>query len=211
MPEPLLALRGVATPSEGGKALFRGLDLEVPAHSRWLILGRGGSGKSTLLRMAAGLLEPPEGEVKRWGAPRSAFAFRDAGLLSALTLEENLALPLRYEGRDAAPALAAVAEALGLREWLGARPHELSPTLRRMANLGRVFVQDPDLAYLDDPLGDLDPRTHGRAVEAFQAFLAARPRTLLIAATEPTPYEPLRGLRRVLLSGGRLKPVGEVP
>lgn len=155
----------VAFPS-GVQALSQ-LNLDIPRGQFVSIVGVSGCGKSTLLRLIAGLLSPSSGEVlvqqarpasaRRQGAGTS-FVFQDPTLLPWRTAQENVALPLELSG----PAYGDVPQALtlvGLQDFAGSYPHQLSGGMRMRVSLARALVTQPDLLLLDEPFAALDDIT----------------------------------------------------
>ena len=108
----MIELHDLALDAPDGRLLVQGLDLQVPRGGNQLITGPSGSGKSRLLKVIAGTERPVHGTVRMgghqlWpgdgvlalgGQVRLGFAFASGGLLSNLTLRENVALPLRFQG-----------------------------------------------------------------------------------------------------------------
>ena len=139
------------------------------------VMGPSGSGKSTLLQTAAGLDRPSSGrawigdtdlsglsetrltELRR---TRIGFVFQAFNLLGALTVEENIVLPLRLAGARPDPAwLAFVIERAGLGERLRHRPAELSGGQQQRVAVARALVSRPEVVYADEPTGNLDSRS----------------------------------------------------
>lgn len=228
MPEPLaLSAAGLWLAAPDGRTILRDASLELPPGGRAWIEGPPGSGKRALLKVLAGLLAPQSGEVRLggvrlWpgdgagqlrGRARLGFAFAQGGLLSNLSLRENLALPLRFAGRgqrDLDDALDAALAAYGLEDQAELRPHALGPRSRRLAQWARLDLLDPEAIFLSEPFGDLD----GAAVDRVSATLArwaADPARLLLAAGHPAQASRLPGARRLRLDAGLLHPTGSAP
>jgi len=200
----VLELRDLALNSPDGRPLVEGLNLRVPKGGNQQLTGPSGCGKSQLLKVLAGTERPARGQVRVCGCAvwpgegafalagrvRVGLAFATGGLLSNLSLRDNLALPLRFRGLSPAAVQARVEgalEALELGPVAGLRPHALSASARRHGNLARVLALDPDLILLDDPLEGLDSADRARALALIDAWAADPDKTLLVALEEPEP------------------------
>lgn len=134
------------------------------------LLGPSGSGKTTLLQLICGLVEMSEGRVIIDGRDQSdtpvhqrdiGLVFQHYALFPHLTVEENIAFPLKMRGRSAAEVKKRVAEALGMVHLghLAARfPRELSGGQQQRVALARCFVYQPSVILMDEPLGALDKK-----------------------------------------------------
>ncbi|MCB1517973.1 MAG: ATP-binding cassette domain-containing protein [Hyphomicrobiaceae bacterium] len=150
MAPPLLSLTSIAL-TFGGTPLLTSADLEVGAGDRVALVGRNGSGKSTLLKIAAGLVEPDDGEVFVQPGTRLAYLDQAPDLSRFSTLADYLAT----SGAEIEPhRLGHLAERLGLDPE--ADPRLFSGGETRRAALLRVLVVDPDILLLDEPTNHLD-------------------------------------------------------
>lgn len=172
---PVISIRGLHT-QFGSHVVHHDLDLDVRRGEILGVVGGSGTGKSVLLRTIVGLLQPAQGVVRVFGtditqasaaeraqlAQRWGVMFQDGALFSALTVSENVEVPLRAVG-GLAPAqrraLAALKIALvGLGpEAAGRMPAQLSGGMRKRAGLARALALDPDVVFLDEPTAGLDP------------------------------------------------------
>lgn len=161
----LLTLSGVdmryqpdATP------VLSGVDLTVRAGEVVTLLGPSGCGKSTLLRVVAGLMAPSAGEV-RWrdgNRPKLGFVFQEPALMPWLTVEANVAEPLRLGRSPERDVAAKVSDALGrvgLAHAAGAYPRELSGGMRMRTSIARALVALPEFLLMDEPFAALDELT----------------------------------------------------
>ena len=162
----------------GTRAVLSGIDLAVPRGSITAVLGPSGSGKSTLLAALTGELVPAAGTVEVFGqsVPRRQRALLELrkgigvllqgnGLLTDLTVAENVALPLRTHTRLPRPVIdrlvAMKLHAVGLRTAGDLYPRELSGGMARRVALARALALDPPLMIYDEPLTGLDPIASG--------------------------------------------------
>ncbi|MBW0252452.1 ABC transporter ATP-binding protein [Cellulomonas sp. PS-H5] len=174
----VLALDGVTHVFETKAAPVRAVD-DVTAEFRrgtWTaIMGPSGSGKSTLLYCAAGLIRATAGRILLGGVDvRTAserrltelrrrqlgFVFQDFNLIPALTAEQNVGLPARFDGHPAADdAVRASLERVGLGDKLQSRPDALSGGQRQRVAIARALLTRPAVVIADEPTGALDSRS----------------------------------------------------
>ncbi|CAJ0600669.1 unnamed protein product [Cylicocyclus nassatus] len=168
-----------------GRTILRDVSLQVPKGSITAVLGPSGSGKSTLLAALTGELRPVAGEVTLFGKPiphdSSALLemrksvgvlLQGNGLLTDLTVAENVALPLRTHTRLPAVVLRRLVQmklhAVGLLAAAEAWPRELSGGMARRVALARALALDPPLMIYDEPLTGLDPIASGVIMSLIQ-------------------------------------------
>jgi energy-coupling factor transport system ATP-binding protein len=143
-------LRGAA--HAYGERLVQVPDLELGRGEIVALLGPNGSGKTTLAKLAAGLLEPSEGEIVRRG--RAAYLSQDPGrYVVAERVDEEVALGVDGDLGRARAALAPV----GLSGFDARHPRDLSSGERERLGLAAVFVTAPELLVLDEPTRGMDP------------------------------------------------------
>src|ERR1700676_2672210 len=162
-----VSLRGVTKVYDTGVAALGPLDLDVPRGEFVSLLGPSGGGKSTALRLIAGLAAPTSGTIgvsSRNGAARNSigFVFQEPTLMPWTSVRENVRLPLKLAHASPAEANARVEAALtqvGLAEFAGAYPRELSGGMKMRVSLARALVTDPDILLMDEPFAALDEIT----------------------------------------------------
>ena len=154
-----------------------GVSLRFDAGEFAAVVGRSGSGKTTLLDVAGLLLRPSSGSVLIDGVDtarlrdgqradlrsrRIGFIFQEYNLLPALTVLENVLLPLRYCRGDVRRGRARALELLemvGLEERLRHRPDQLSGGQQQRVAIARALINRPALVLGDEPTGAVDSRT----------------------------------------------------
>ena len=148
-----------------------GIDLEVERRSVVALVGPNGCGKSTLLRVIAGLLPAAGGIVEVEGRPvsgpdaRVGLVFQEPRLLPWRSAVANVAFPLEVAGVDRAARedrARALLGLVGLRDWAGARPGELSGGMRQRLAIARALALEPSVLLLDEPFSALDALTRER-------------------------------------------------
>jgi NitT/TauT family transport system ATP-binding protein len=161
-PGAAITLRAVAKTYDNGARALGPLDLDIGHGEFVALVGPSGCGKSTVLRLIAGLRAPTAGALILMDAPRAprmGFVFQEPTLMPWATVAENVSLPLRLQ-RKATPArVAAELMQVGLSDFAGCYPHELSGGMKMRASLARALVTDPTLLLMDEPFAALDEIT----------------------------------------------------
>ena len=150
-----------------------GIDLTVADGEFVSLIGPSGCGKSTLLRLIGDLDAPTSGAITVFGkTPQQAreaqdygIAFQQAGLLPWRTVTTNVELPLELHGVGKAERAARVVELLelvGLSEFAGHFPHQLSGGMQQRVAIARALAESPKLLLMDEPFGALDEMTRER-------------------------------------------------
>jgi phospholipid/cholesterol/gamma-HCH transport system ATP-binding protein len=171
-------VRAVAIQTEfGGRPVLRGVDLAVRRGEVFVIMGPSGCGKTTMLRHLCGLARPGAGTVYVDGRDlyampraeldalrlRTGLAFQGGALLGSLSVEDNVALPLRENTDLPAEVIRQVArmklDMVGLLHAAALLPSSLSGGMRKRAAIARAIALDPEIVYFDERTAGLDPIT----------------------------------------------------
>jgi putative ABC transport system ATP-binding protein len=178
---------------------LQGVDLSLRPGEMLALIGPSGSGKSTVLNIAGLIDRPDAGEVLLLGrnvtgigATESTlirrntigFVFQGFNLIPVMTVAENVDYPLFLAGRPAAERrerVAAMLDAVGLREHAGHRPDALSGGQRQRVAIARALVKQPSLVIADEPTASLDSHTADQVLDLMREQGHARGVAFLIA------------------------------
>ena len=146
------------------------------------VIGPSGCGKTTILSLAAGILAPSSGEVKRGGGEFGYMLQRDA-LFPWRSVEQNIFLPLEVKKRNT-PEMrqkaVALAEKYGLKDFLKKSPNQLSGGMRQRVALIRTLAAEPDILMLDEPFSALDYQTRLEVCDDVQSIIKGEKKTALL-------------------------------
>ena len=217
---PVVAFENVGIRYGLGAEVLSDLSFRIAPRSFQFLTGPSGAGKTTLLRLILLSVRPTRGVVSLFGEEvsgissagltalrrRMGVVFQDFRLLDHLTTYENVALPLRVQGRAEASYRAEVVELL---RWvgLGERMHVLPPLLsggeKQRAAIARALIARPELLLADEPTGNVDPALGRRLLRLFVEL--NRLGTSVIIATHDFGLMDLVEARRMMLADGHLR------
>ncbi len=203
----------------GGETL-RDITFRIEPQSFQFLTGPSGAGKTTLLKLILFTLKPTRGMISLFGRDvasldkdavtalrrRIGVVFQEFRLLDHLTTYENVALPLRVQGRDEASYRGEVVELLG---WvgLGDRMHALPAVLsggeKQRAAIARALIVRPELLLADEPTGNVDPTLARRLLRLFTE-LHKSGTSVVIATHDLGLMDQFDGARRLVLGDSRL-------
>ena len=159
----------------GRQVVLQGLSLDIGRGEIMAVVGRSGTGKSVFLKHLIGLIRPDSGQILVDGEDihrdgsrtlarireRFGMLFQGGALFDSLTVEDNIAFPLRERTRmSAAQIQGVVAETLkgvGLEGVEGKFPEQLSGGMRKRVALARALAMHPEIVLFDEPTTGLDP------------------------------------------------------
>ncbi|QDU57690.1 ABC transporter ATP-binding protein [Aeoliella mucimassa] len=206
----------------GGETVhaLRGVSFDVPEGDYVSIMGPSGSGKSTLLNLLGCLDTPTSGnfflgdlDVAKIDDDQRAevrstligFVFQSFYLLPALTVVENIEVPLLYSGRltkESRERAISLAEQVGLGSRLEHRPTQLSGGQQQRVAIARSLVNDPRFLLADEPTGNLDSSTTAEILALLDA-LNREGRTILMVTHEPEVADHTK--RKIVLRDGQVQ------
>lgn len=169
-----IEVRGV-TMAYGARVIQENLNFDINRGDIFVIMGGSGCGKSTLLKHMLGLFPPAAGDIlfegknfhtasleeqesmrQRWG-----ITYQSGGLFSAMTLEQNVTLPLQlytdYSPDQVRDIVHYKLALVGLAGYQSYYPSEISGGMRKRAALARAIALDPEILFFDEPSAGLDP------------------------------------------------------
>ncbi len=194
-----VALRGLRK-SFGGQTVLNGIDLDIAQGETLAVLGRSGTGKSVLLKLIIGLQKPDSGSIQVHDEEitglspdklndvrkRIGFLFQEGALYDSLSIEENVAFPLRrHTEMSSAERTARVRQLLsqvGMDRESGKMPSQISGGMKKRVGLARALALDPDILLFDEPTAGLDPIT-ATEIEELMLALQKERKTASIVVT----------------------------
>ena len=203
-----------------GGEILKDISFRIEPQSFQFLTGPSGAGKTTLLRLILFTLKPTRGLISLFGRDAGALdkdaitglrrrigvVFQDFRLLPHLTTYENVALPLRVQGREEASYRGEVVELLGwvgLGERMHALPAILSGGEKQRAAIARALIVRPELLLADEPTGNVDPTLARRLLRLF-IELHKSGTSVVIATHDLGLMDQFDGARRLVLGDSRL-------
>jgi putative ABC transport system ATP-binding protein len=195
-----------------------GVSMEFAPGTFTAVMGPSGSGKSTLLQCAAGLDRPTAGIVRIGGQDlgslsetaltklrrtRIGFVFQAFNLVSALTVRENVLLPMRLAGvRPDRHWVAEVLDRVGLADKARRRPSQLSGGQQQRVAIARALACRPEVIFADEPTGALDSGTAAEVLALLRSAVDRDGQTVVMVTHDPVAAS--YADRVVFLADGRI-------
>ncbi|MDX6282497.1 MAG: putative transport system ATP-binding protein [Kribbellaceae bacterium] len=200
-------------------AALDGVDAAFASGTFTAVMGPSGSGKSTLLQTAAGLDRPTSGRVwvgdqelsrlsetklTRLRRSEIGFVFQNFNLVGALTVEENITLPLRLAGVRPDPRwLAEIVDRVEIGQRLQHRPAELSGGQQQRVAIARALAMRPTVVFADEPTGALDSHTAAEVLGLLRSIVDEQGQTIIMVTHDQVAAS--YADRVLVLADGRIK------
>lgn len=219
----MISVAGLSKSFEN-RPVLDGVDLEVPEGRTAVVLGPSGIGKSVLLRSMAGLLSVDAGTVCYDGMPlrfgafadnqpvlaRLGYVFQGGALFDSLSVFDNVALPLRENGRageaEVHSRVRVALERTGMAKHWRLMPAVLSGGMTRLAAIARALAVDPKYVLYDEPTAGLDPVMRERVLELIAGLRDIEGKTSVVVTHDLAAAEQL-GNSIYMLCDRRLTPL----
>ncbi len=215
----LISIRGLLI-RRNGRDVLNVNTLQIQRGETLAVVGPNGAGKSTLLLALARLLKPARGQMTFNGKSiaqmddleyrrKISFVFQDP-LLMDMTVEQNIALGLKFRGADKVETHARVqrwSKNMGVDALLARRASQLSGGEAQRVSLARAFVLDPELLLMDEPFSAVDPPTRAQLLHDLSNLLSQDQRTTIFV-THNLKEAAQVGDRVAVVIKGELKQVG---
>jgi ABC-type lipoprotein export system ATPase subunit len=182
MVEHVIEVKNLVKKYNGRKAVLDGVSFSVDECEFVMIYGKSGCGKTTLLNILGGLDRPNSGSVIIDGESISAlsedelakmrlekigFVFQDFNLLMDLTVRENIALPLRFSGKEDGGRIDTMMEKFDIKPLANETANKISGGEAQRVAIARALVNEPKLILADEPTGNLDAENTANVMKTF--------------------------------------------
>lgn len=217
---PAIRVRGLSK-SFGAQRVLDRIDLEVGGGETLTVLGRSGAGKSVMLKLLIGLQKPDSGEIEIDGEEMTAmrlddlnrirrrvgFLFQNAALYDSLTVEENVAFPLRRHTKltnsELRDRVSELLSRVGMAEDARKMPADVSGGMKKRVGLARALALDPEILLLDEPTAGLDPITASEIIELIRELQRERNISSIVVTHDMRSVEDVAD-RVAMLNEGRI-------
>jgi phospholipid/cholesterol/gamma-HCH transport system ATP-binding protein len=205
-PKVALKIRNIHK-SFGEKVVHRGVSFDLCEGEILGLFGGSGSGKSVILRSIIGLENPDEGEIifegldltklteRQLFEPRThiSYVFQNGALFDSLTVEENLAYPLRAHSllteTEIHEKVTDMLELIDMPKAGQLLPNELSGGMQKRAGFARSIILEPKIVLFDEPTAGLDPVNTGRLLKNILSFKKRGMTGIFVTHDIPAAFE----------------------
>jgi putative ABC transport system ATP-binding protein len=175
--------------------VLKGITLKIEAGEFVSIVGPSGSGKTTLLYCLSGLEPYTSGslslferemhsykskEIASLRQKRISFVFQFYHLIPSLTVYENVQLATVIAKTEPKLTIEEVLDLVGLRNYMNYYPHQLSGGMQQRVAIARSLINDPDIIFADEPIGNLDQQNGHQIMKIFQSLNQKLRKTILL-------------------------------
>jgi len=205
--------------------VLQGVTASFPRGTLTAVMGLSGSGKSTLLQCAAGLDRPSTGRIYIGGIDVTGlrrkklsvlrrehvgFVFQAFNLVPTLSVAENIALPLRLDGRHVdRKRVREIANRVGIADQLRRLPDNLSGGQQQRVAIARALITNPEVIFADEPTAALDPYTTEAVLSLLRRAVDELHQTVVLVTHQPSVAA--WADRVLILHRGRLVEMKESP
>jgi putative ABC transport system ATP-binding protein len=212
-------VKSFVSPDGSRVAAVDGVDFEAPFGKITAILGQSGSGKTTLLQLLAGLDRPDQGSIRLAGVEISessdatvtrlrrrevGFVFQSFNLIPGLSARDNIALPLRLDGRTVdQQRLVQLAGRLGIGDRLDHAPEQLSGGQKQRVAVARALIAEPAIVFADEPTGALDAESAERLLAVLREAVEELGQTVVLVTHDLAVADLAEQVH--VLQGGKLE------
>lgn len=176
--------------------VLQDFSLHVAANQIVAIVGPSGSGKTTILKLITGIVQPDEGTITV-AEGVVAYVFQEPRLLPWRTALDNVAAPLRAQGRNKTEAREVASgwlKRVGLEGFESYYPAELSGGMAQRVSIARAFAVDPRILLLDEPFSNVDAALKGSLMDILESIIKERETTVVLVTHEVTEAQRLADL-----------------
>lgn len=207
--------------SFGEQTVLDGINLEVAQGETLSVLGRSGTGKSVLLKLIIGLYQPDSGSIRVHGQEitglplkplnevrkKVGFLFQQAALYDSMTVQENVAFPLRRHSHvsddERNQFVGELLATVGMDQDAHKMPAEISGGMQKRVGLARALALQPDILLFDEPTAGLDPITAAEITGVILRLQKERNMTSVVVTHDIRAARAISN-RLALMSDGRI-------
>jgi len=196
MAEHVIEVKDLVKKYNGRKAVLDGVSFSVDESEFVMIYGKSGCGKTTLLNILGGLDRPTSGavvidgesistlsedELAKMRLEKMGFVFQDFNLLMDLTVRENIALPLRFSGKEDGGRIDTMMEKFDIKPLANETANKISGGEAQRAAIARAMMNEPKIILADEPTGNLDAENTGIVMDMFDRVRGEFGTTIVLA------------------------------